>query len=267
MKKIFYTISVLVVVLISVSCSNEDTSFKMPVEPSNSSPISFGEYYDFISVDSRDKVLISNLSFINSVGSVSSLSSVRKDITSPYLLEYDNTLFTPQYIYNSQELSTYNMQDNALSSIFGRGFVISISNDVLALSENSNYDIYIPNIIEASVSNLSVDGEVQSGTVINWNADHLNNNGVVLSAEYAPYNQSDEKIVRSFPNRIVAGISFQDNGSYTIQSNDFNALPNGAKITFTIARAGFVLTNDGNPDNDLSFGVYSSVKAEYIIKY
>lgn len=269
MKKTFYTLSVIMASILTISCSNGDVSYKMPNNGSNNSnAIPFEDYYEFISVDSRDKVLVSNLSFINSTNSVSSLSAVRKDISSPYLLEYDSNQFVPSYVYNSQTFSTYNIQDNSLSSLFGRGFDISLVNDVLLLSESTTqYDIYIPEILQVSVENLSSTGEIQPGTVIKWNEDSSNNNGVVLSAEYSPHNQSDASIARNYPSRIVAGLSFGDSGIYTVQSNDFQSLPNGSKVTFTIGRAGFVLTNDGDPNNDLSFGVYSSVKAEYVINY
>lgn len=266
MKKIVYILSL---AFIALSCSNEEASIKMSQEEksnSSSKVISFAEYYDFVNANSNDKVLVQHTKFINSTSALQNLSATRNNSNNPYLIKLNGNQFTPSYIYNSPSLSTYSLTDNSLSNFYGKKLELNFNGNIgLSLDDAANYDVYIPNILNVSVSNLSSNGGFIVGTQIIWNADPLNTNGVALLAEYSPNNQIDPSIASAYPNVMSGGITFEDTGKYTITSEDLKSYPKGSIIKFTIGRAGFILTNNGDVNEDLSFGAYTMVKGEYTI--
>ena len=56
-----------------------------------------------------------------------------------------------------------------------------------------------------------------------------------------------------------------DDGSYTITASDLEHYPDNATLSFYIGRASFTITNDGNPNNDLSVGAYTVVRSDFKI--
>src|SRR5690606_11899503 len=265
MKKIFITLSS---IFLLASCANEESTFNLPVENNSvtGNVISFADYYDFITANTHDKALVSNISYINSTGALNSLSASRANSTNPYILKLNGNTFTPSYIYNSPTGSTYQLDDSSLTNFFGKQLKIDFTTTDLVLTDNTNFDVYVPDLLTVSVSNL-INGQLQPGTIITWNADSQNTNGVVLSAEYNPLTQPSEDISTAYPNRISGGLTFEDSGSYTIQEEDLENFPKGSNLTFSIGRAGFIITNNGDITEDLSFGAYTMVKGEYEINY
>lgn len=266
MKKIIYVLGIVLSVL---SCSNDENSNDINQNSTRDNSdrlISLDDYYEFIKVNSHDKILVQHTKFINSNDAIQSLSAIRNSSSNPYILKLNGSEFIPNYIYNSQSLSTYNLNDTQLSNIYGKKLKLDFFKDInLTLDTSENYNIYIPNILEVSVSNLSPEGEIKVGTKITWNADNLNTNGITLLSEYSPSTQSDASIANNYPNILVGGKTILDNGSYVIQSEDLDGLPKGARVKFTLGRAGFTITNNGDINKDISFGAYTMVKGEYII--
>src|SRR5690606_8619279 len=145
---------------------------------------------------------------------------------------------------------------SSLTNFFGKQLKIDFTTTDLVLTDNTNFDVYIPNLLTVSVSNL-INGQLQPGTIITWNADSQNTNGVVLSAEYNPLTQQSEEISTAYPNRITGYLSFVDSSYYTIQVEDLVNFPKRSNITFSIRRAGFIITNKRDITEDLSFGAYT----------
>lgn len=269
MKKIVY---ILGIAFIALSCSNEESSINNIQEDnsknalSSNGVISFQDYYEFIQANSNDKILVQHTKYINSTGAIQSLAAIRNNNSNPYLIKLDDNQFTPDYIYNSNSLSSYNLSDNSLINFYGKKLNLKFDGDTnLILNESDDYNIYIPNVLDVSISNLSSTGQLVVGTEIRWNSDSLNTNGVTLLAEYSPNNQSDQKISLSYPYALSGGKTIEDTGEYIIQEEDLEGLPKGSNIRFTIGRAGFIITNNGDIKEDLSFGAYTMVKGEYII--
>jgi len=269
MKKIVY---ILGIAFIALSCSNEENSINNIPENNSKNAlnsngvISFQDYYEFIQANSNDKILVQNIKYINSTGAIQSLVATRNNNNDPYLIKLNNNQFTPYYIYNSNSLSSYNLSDNSLINFYGKKLKLNFDGDTsLILDESDNYNIYIPNVLDVTISNLSSTGQLVVGTQISWNSDGLNTNGVTLLAEYSPNNQSNQSIPLSYPYALSGGKTIEDTGRYIIQKEDLEGLPKNSNITFTIGRAGFMITNNGDIKKDLSFGVYTMVKGEYII--
>ena len=52
------------------------------------------------------------------------------------------------------------------------------------------------------------------GTIITWNIDTANANGMVLAIEYSPLAQKEQTIAQTYSTRIMRGSTVQDDGSY-----------------------------------------------------
>lgn len=111
-------------------------------------------------------------------------------------------------------------------------------------SDTSSYnEVYIPELITVSYST----GKLVSGTVITWNIDSLNKNGVVISIEYYAVNQLDTKLAFDNVNTIKKSFVIDDTiGSYTITEADLEMFPNNALLDINVLRAGFDTDNNSN---------------------
>ena len=111
---------------------------------------------------------------------------------------------------------------------------------------------YIPSIVKAEFLGLQNDKIVVGSEVI-WNIDDQNENGVVISIEYNPLSQLEESIVNEKSTPLLKGITTQDDGSYTITTQDLAEFPQNAILTFYVARAGYgISTNDSGEDYSLA---------------
>ena len=111
---------------------------------------------------------------------------------------------------------------------------------------------YIPSIVKAEFLGLQGDKIVVGSEVI-WNFDDQNENGVVISIEYNPLSQLEESIVNQKSTPLLKGITTQDDGSYTITTQDLAEFPQNAILTFYVARAGYgISTNDSGEDYSLA---------------
>lgn len=125
--------------------------------------------------------------------------------------------------------------------------------------KENEYDVYSPPIISAAIS---TGDDLDKNTVITWNDDDKNDNGVVIWLTYKPTNQRDLNIVDSNREYIVHGFVVDDNGSYNLSSEDLEQFPAGGTVDINIARFGYSIIGSDQP----SVVIYSVVTHEAIIK-
>jgi opacity protein-like surface antigen len=147
-----------------------------------------------------------------------------------------------------------------ISEIFGGTFKVELGSNQLnakrssnsSSDENSVESVYIPSMVKAEYLGLQ-DGKIIIGSEIVWNSDDQNENGVVVSIEYSPLSQLEKSIANQKTTPLLKGITTEDNGSYTITSQDLSGFPQNAILTFYVARAGYgISTNEAGEDYSLA---------------
>lgn len=111
-------------------------------------------------------------------------------------------------------------------------------------SESNSYDeVYIPELISVSFNTE----KLVPGTVISWNIDSLNKNGVIISLEYYAVNQLDTKLAFDNTSTIKKSFVIDDiKGAYTITYEDLEMFPNKALLDINVLRAGFDRDENSN---------------------
>lgn len=111
-------------------------------------------------------------------------------------------------------------------------------------------ETYIPQ--EINVSFKSGDGSnfdysnLRVGTVLSWNVDPNNENGVAVVFEYNPINQINVGLAYKNPVFKNARYVLPDkNGSYTITAKDLEIFPKDAIITCNVLRGNFAVKVQG----------------------
>jgi hypothetical protein len=98
-------------------------------------------------------------------------------------------------------------------------------------------NLYLPKKLNVSIT-PDMGGnnyQIKEGTVFEWNADELNEKGVVIKIEYNPvFNTS--QISQNYPEPIVKFIGVPDNGSYTLTGQDISGLPSKADVNISVMR-------------------------------
>lgn len=111
-------------------------------------------------------------------------------------------------------------------------------------SESDAYDeVYIPELLNVTYSTE----KLVPGTIVSWNIDDLNLNGVIVSVEYYGINQIDTKLAFDNPTTIKRSFVIDDAiGSYTITEADLEMFPNKALLDINLLRAGFDSDDNSN---------------------
>jgi len=268
-------ITLLILVMASISCTDEITG-TIDDEISISS---FEDYFKFMNQEADGSVLIQSISTINSNGEIFSVSSSIKGNKNPLtFIVDDRTLNFSNYHYSSKQGKSHsNLSNQDLRNVFGNKFEVelntssiyakSTASDKSISSENisSISSVYIPELVSASFSNLA-NGKIVAGTSINWNADYINQNGVVIGLEYNPLAQPKKSIKEEKPERLLTGLTVEDNGSYTISAKDLSQYPSNAMMTLYIGRAGYNNTTDTSGNNDYSLAAMTVSRADLEIQ-
>jgi len=111
------------------------------------------------------------------------------------------------------------------------------------LESNDYNEVYIPELINVTYSTE----KLIPGTIVSWNIDDLNLNGVIVSVEYYAINQLDTKLAYDNPTTIKKSFVIDDTvGSYTITEADLEMFPNNALLDINILRAGFDIDDNSN---------------------
>lgn len=259
MKKIFLYL----VFIQLIGCTSENNN----IENENATN-KFENFYSIFNIDTKNKILITNYSNLKDNESFSTISYKSLNVNDNKIVKLDNLEFLnngSEYI-NGYTIWQYN--DNRLNSLFGNkvNFTLKDKNqsEFQVESENQNVNIYLPKIINVTVSNLN-NGRLQVGTIVTWDIDVLNTNGVLIGIEYLPHLQFDENVKNNNPNVIYEGKVVNDSGSYVISESDLVKYPDNATLTFYIGRSSIVVTNTGEVNDDTGIGVYTYRSADFII--
>lgn len=145
-----------------------------------------------------------------------------------------------------------NRDNKVLKNIYGQNAEFSFKDSQNNLVEQ---DLYIPSILNLSVKYNPATYEVplSLGTDISWNADIQNGKGIVIILDYNP-RTNYPNITQNEPNPITKVIGVADTGSYILKEEDLTGFPNGASVTLSIGRAGFVVKSISNSNK--SYGFY-----------
>jgi hypothetical protein len=112
--------------------------------------------------------------------------------------------------------------------LFGREITLSTKNSVERNGETYG-PYYVPEIIEANIPIENSQKVLRDGSVITWNADPLNEQGVLIIVDYA----NTENNVRE---RQVEIEVVPDNGSYTFMRSDFPLIPEKSLVILRVIR-------------------------------
>jgi len=264
MKKIISSICLFALL---ISCNQE--SYLIESNNNSQNVTSFEEYIKFFDPETEAHILIQSSNSINASNNIWNINSSIKGDKLPYDLFIDNLMFTTQEVYRSEQFSNWRISNEDLHSLYGKKFRLEKSENVIrGLNTNessSENDIYIPKLLNAQLSNLQ-NNSIGVGTTITWNADNLNKRGIIMTMEYKPLDQKDERIATNFTLPIMRGDTMPDSGQYTVTANDLRDFPDGSTISFHIGRAGFTIVNNSESEVEYSVGAYTTIRGDYSIK-
>ena len=228
----------MVVIFVSLySCSDEEAN-SLNIEQEQSKVLSLKEYVEFLKADyPGGKVLIeSNLPI--SVKSSPEYINIRKSLN-----ESDEEVKFS--LVESKSKSQFKSDSkNSLFNVFGSTINFNIGNNLKATSSSTS-SVYIPELLEAQISTP----DLRTGTVLTWNVDQQNENGLVLWFEYSPYNQTNYDVVDQNREIIAGGLTIPDSGgTYVVKLEDIEAIPDDANVNFYLSRAGIGVSSSSDSE-------------------
>lgn len=137
-----------------------------------------------------------------------------------------------------------------LNNLFGRKIRFKADGGNNARSSSLDDSVYIPEQIRLDFPGFIPFGSdsgtilsasnLYSGLQINWNADDLNTSGVFLFVEYFPDDAGNKTLkANGYDESQHNWILVDDIGTFTLTSELFEDIPNGARVRFSIARGGY----------------------------
>ena len=107
----------------------------------------------------------------------------------------------------------------------------------------------MPELLSVSINTVNL----EPGTIVTWNVDPLNTNGLILWYEYSPLVQDKYSVVNNNREVKQGALTIPDvNGTYIVKDSDLAFIPNDARVTFNITRAGFNVSQ-GTIENQTAF--------------
>ncbi len=248
MKSLYKQIILILTIVILASCNNETIDLQ---DEKENKALSIQEYFKVLKIKPKGgRILLESTASIDfkNDSRISSISCTQIRIKKSFTLGHKKTKVVNQF-KNGFSKNT--------SNLFGQTFEYNIEGTVFQKNGNNN-EVYIPELLDIDIDTPTL----QVGTVITWNVDILNTNGLILWYEYTPIIQDKIEVLNDNKKRITSGITIPDvNGSYTITANDIVNLPNNARITFHVTRAGFDISNNTSDGNQIAFiGITSASK-------
>jgi len=127
-----------------------------------------------------------------------------------------------------------------LKALYGSTVSLNPENST---NKNVTDDVYIPNLL----STLTIDrNTLEPGTIISWNVDSLNKNGVLFHISYDPKKQQHLKIAYDNQYRVTELFAVNDEiGSYTITASDLERFPDRANLDIRLVRGNISLNENG----------------------
>lgn len=246
--KNFITLLFTVLTLLTVSCTNSDGSEELLLNEDNNKTMSFEDYVKYISADySAGQVIIEN--------------NAPMGFQDNGVHYSDNLNEKTKFRIGSDVQGSTNLKSSkSLINNFGKTINYSISSESITKSSSST-ELYIPEIIDASINT----SQLRAGTVVSWNVDSNNENGLVVWYEYSPFNQDEFEIANNNRDRIVGGFTIPDQGgTYTVTAQDLANLPDNSFISLNLSRAGMDVNETGNGSTSVT-GI-TSVSKEIMIQ-
>ncbi len=214
-----------------LSCQNEEIS----INNTKSNTLSINDYFKVLTLKpSGGRIKIEShatIDFQNRFRRNSIMATKR------------NRKFIKNYSLNNGKTVLKTKTNNDISSLFGKEISYKIDN--ISNKDNTENNVYIPELLTVNINTE----EFQVGTIVSWNVDTLNTNGLILWYEYSPSFQDKKEVIENNFKHIRGAITIPDEiGEYSITENDLSLLPNMSRITFHVTRAGFDISNneDGN---------------------
>lgn len=248
--------------LLLFSCTDENVAIDKAPE---NKIFSIQDYFDFLKIKTKNSLTIQNYSSWFSPITSSAISTKSEGNTNGLFFKLDNIEYRSSVSTPAKDNIGWTQDRVDMSNVYGNKVNVSFGIDPAALAACKTTSVYVPNILKIDYLNLNNDGKVVAGTTVTWNADNLNTKGVVLALEYIPSSQTDRSVLAAYPKRIMNGKTIGDMGTYTITAEDLNLYPDNASLDFIVGRGSFVIMNDGNPNNDLSFSAFSQVRTMFKI--
>lgn len=148
-----------------------------------------------------------------------------------------------------------------ISSLYGQNINISLEGNGDLPELNTN--VYLPPVIEITSpehQNTIDDMNFSEGTDIEWIADENNDNGVGILIEFnaTSIDNSLRGINPELPNKAIK-IHTEDDGTYTISSEDLSGIPEGALVRLHVARGDYDVKAFEDPDFEVGIYSYSIV--------
>lgn len=270
MIKIFYFF---VLGILLMSCTDEN----IRIEKEGNEGSAKSAFYKVYSSEANNQLLIENFGGIYDTNSTSKVSAHSLNGMPMSLTVNGKKIEVPVKIAGKGggwQVSNYDAKSlfgHTLSIKTSRGrLTASIDNKTITRGLNGDIDIYIPEIITAQVFGLDANRNIVPGTVITWNKDVNNRNGISIMVEYSPYQQTDsDAYFRLMPESERRFVNIEDTGSYTVTKEDLINYPEGTNLSFYIGRSAYTVTNGGVSEriSDASIGAITAVRADFRIAY
>lgn len=255
--------------LFIISC--KEKSYDMEIE--SGKPIaSLEDYFGFLNSPADGSIIIQSFETNASNGQSFMITSSFSGDRPPFDIKVNNTEvnFESHYFNSSTNKSSSVFNSADMHELYGNDFEIVFETNLTVLKNttsdsNSTASVYIPDLIHVQFSELQ-EGKIVVGSVVSWNFDGDNENGVVLAFEYSPSSQYDEEVSTQYPNDILDGVSLPDNGMYVITASDMQYLPDNALISVYVGRAGYTITTGSGGDGTYSIAGYTVSRNDFIIQ-
>jgi hypothetical protein len=140
-----------------------------------------------------------------------------------YVLQYDPDV-------KAYDNSLDHSSRTYLSTLFGTK-VDFLLKDKNGLGNEVAHKIYVPKALDVSAP---LEFAIAKNTTFKWNADNTNILGVLIAVDFSPQAPGNERFTNV--KAVTKTIQAVDNGSYTLDPNDFRDIPAGAKVDIALAR-------------------------------
>lgn len=255
-----------------ISCHDDAINIKKE----DNSNLTQSIFYKIYNSEAKNHLIIENLNGIYDKNSISNITSTSSD-GSPMKLTIDGkTMVAPITLIGKG--GVWRKSSSDIKSLFGKKiFLKLVGNNLVASTSNSSManrtteedglSVYVPEILTASVTGLDSEGNIVPGTVIRWNKDANNMNGISMMVEYNPYEQISSSFLEEVPEPESRFIEMEDTGFYVITEEDLNNFPIGSNLSFYLGRTAYAISNDGGIIQDTSIGAITAVRADFEIAY
>jgi hypothetical protein len=142
---------------------------------------------------------------------------------------------------------SYGMNANQGTALFGTNttFNINPNPDNTITGKNASITLYAPALI--SIDTNSIGDNIQTNSVIAWNADLQNPQNVMIVIEYDPTFAENGSAALKYPDKIRTSLAVPDNGSYQFTSADLGRFPRAATLNVKLIRLNYAraISTDG----------------------